>query len=53
LKKHPVEHNASDSSVLESAFDEAKPSELTALGAQFVMYTMNEVVPRFGKSTDE
>jgi hypothetical protein len=28
------------------AFDEAEPYELTELGAQFVHYTMNDVVQR-------
>jgi hypothetical protein len=31
---------------MESAFEETKPYVLTALGKQFVHYTMNEIVPR-------
>jgi len=34
------------SGVLKSAFDSEEPYELTALGRQFVHYTMEEVVPR-------
>jgi hypothetical protein len=34
------------SSVLKSAFEGDKPYELTALGRQFVHYTMNEIVPK-------
>ncbi len=29
-----------------SAFDDTKPYVLTALGRQFVHYTMNEIVPK-------
>ena len=31
---------------LETAFEDSKPYELTALGAQFVTYVLNETVPR-------
>jgi hypothetical protein len=31
---------------LESAFEDSKPYVLTALGKEFVHYTMNELVPR-------
>ena len=34
--------------VLESAFENTKPYELTELGSQFVHYVMNEVAPRVG-----
>lgn len=34
------------SPVLESAFEDSKPYELTELGSQFVHYAMNDVVPR-------
>lgn len=34
--------------VLESAFENTKPWELTALGSQFVHYVMDEVAPRIG-----
>lgn len=33
---------------LETSFDNTDPYELTALGQQFVHYTMNEFVPRIG-----
>jgi hypothetical protein len=36
----------SPSPVLESAFEDTKPYELTALGSQFVHYVMDEVAPR-------
>jgi hypothetical protein len=32
--------------VLESAFEDTKPYELTELGSQFVHYAMNDIVPR-------
>lgn len=35
---------------MESSFEDTKPYVLTALGQQFVHYTMNEVVPRIGGS---
>jgi hypothetical protein len=35
-------------STLESAFEDTKPYELTALGTQFVTYVLNETVPRIG-----
>ena len=34
--------------VLESAFENTKPYELTELGSQFVHYVMDEVAPRVG-----
>jgi hypothetical protein len=36
---------------LTSAFDDEKPYVLTALGHQFVHYTMNEIVPRLATAT--
>jgi hypothetical protein len=33
---------------VESAFEDTKPYELTALGQQFVTYVLNETVPRIG-----
>jgi hypothetical protein len=36
--------------ILESAFDDKKPHELTELGTQFIHYAMNEIVPRVGMS---
>ena len=37
--------------VLESAFENTKPYELTELGSQFVHYVMNEVAPRVGNAS--
>lgn len=37
--------------VLESAFENTKPYELTELGTQFVHYVMNEVTPRVSDAT--
>ncbi len=34
--------------ILESAFEDSKPYELTELGTQFVHYAMTELVPRIG-----
>lgn len=39
------------SGTLKSAFDEQEEYELTELGAQFVHYTMNELVARVGAAT--
>lgn len=48
MKKRPSRHIGSNSTTLESAFDDTKPYVLTALGEQFVHYAMTELVPRFG-----
>ena len=37
--------------VLESAFENTKPYELTELGSQFIHYVMNEVVPKVGDAS--
>lgn len=37
--------------VLESAFENTKPYELTELGSQFVHYAMNEVEPQIGHAS--
>lgn len=37
---------------LESAFDDTKPYVLTALGKDFVHYTMNEIVTRIGSGSE-
>lgn len=47
VKKEP-QRKGENTGVLESAFEDSKPYVLTALGKQFVHYTMNEVVPRVG-----
>lgn len=40
------------SPVLESAFEDTKPYELTDLGEQFVHYVMKEVAPQIGDSSE-
>jgi len=37
--------------VLESAFENTKPYELTELGSQFIHYVMNELVPKVGDAS--
>lgn len=44
-RKTPRQHGSAPST-MESAFEDTKPYVLTALGQQFVHYTMTEVVPR-------
>ena len=39
--------------VLESAFENTKPYELTELGGQFVHYVMDEVTPRVGDANQQ
>jgi len=46
LKKKTPRRKGPVSTTVESAFEESKPYILTALGQQFVHYTMTEVVPR-------
>ena len=46
MRKRPVRNRKISGSVMESAFEDSKPYVLTALGEQFVHYTMNEVVQR-------
>jgi hypothetical protein len=55
VRKKTPRRKGSVSSTLESSFEETKPYVLTALGQQFVHYTMTEVVPRIGdvSSQDE
>jgi hypothetical protein len=49
LRKRPMKRRKGFvTSTMESAFEDSKPYVLTALGQQFVHYTMNEVVPRIG-----
>lgn len=45
-RRKPPVHRKVASPVLESAFDDKKTYVLTALGKQFVHYTMNEIVTR-------
>ncbi len=46
LKKSSRGRSRSGSDMMKSAFDDTERYELTELGAQFVHYTMSEVVPR-------
>lgn len=49
LKKVSSKSNSS-SNIMKSAFDNEEPYELTELGKYFVHYTMDDVVPRLGKT---
>lgn len=44
---------SSSSSTMKSAFDFEDPYELSELGAQFVHYTMTELVPRIGADSND
>ena len=44
--KRPVPRRRVRNPMMKSRFDAEKPYELTALGRQFVHYTMNEIVPK-------
>jgi hypothetical protein len=48
IKKRNFGRASTSSRTMESAFEDTKPYELTALGTQFVHYAMTELVPRFG-----
>ena len=48
LKVNPQRTRRPASRTMVSAFDDGKEYELTELGAQFVHYTMNELVPKLG-----
>ena len=50
--KQPRRRTMSSSRYMTSAFDDGKYYELTALGNQFVHYTMNEIVPRIASESD-
>lgn len=51
LKKARPSRRLPASPIVKSAFDDAEPYELTQLGAQFVHYTMTEIVPKICDST--
>lgn len=51
LRKKTPKRKGPVSSTIESSFEETKPFFLTALGSQFVHYSMNEVVPRIGEAS--
>ena len=46
LKKHPRRSRGHIASTMESAFEDTKPYELTALGQQFVHYVFTDAVRR-------
>lgn len=46
LRKHPRKPRGHAPSTMESAFEDSKPYVLTALGSQFVHYSMTDVVRR-------
>jgi hypothetical protein len=48
VRRRPQRTGRPAQSTMESAFEDSKPYVLTALGKQFVHYTMNEVVTRVG-----
>lgn len=50
LRRRPARHRGPAPTIMESAFEDTKQYVLTELGRQFVHYTMNEVVPRLGKT---
>ncbi len=52
VARRPTTTRRAKSRVLESAFEDTKPYELTELGRQFVHYAMSELVPRLGENTD-
>ena len=49
--KQSRKRSRNNSRFLTSAFDDGKSYELTALGNQFVHYTMNEIVPRIASES--
>jgi len=49
-KRRSAPSRAAASGVMESAFEETKPYELTELGKQFVHYVMEDVAPQLGSS---
>jgi hypothetical protein len=51
LKQQPNKRTA-PSPVMKSAFDDEKAYELTELGAQFVRYTMEGIMPKIGTPPD-
>jgi hypothetical protein len=50
LKRQQLKSHIHTSQTMESAFEETKPYVLTALGEQFVHYTMTELVSRIGSN---
>jgi hypothetical protein len=53
LRKHPRRSRSSVPSTMESAFEDSKPYVLTALGQQFVHYTMTDTVRRIGSGENK
>jgi hypothetical protein len=52
LRKHPRRSKGHPPTTMESAFEDSKPYVLTALGRQFVHYTMTDTVGRLGTGDD-
>ena len=52
LRKHPRQSKGRSPTTMESAFEDTKPWVLTALGQQFVHYTMTDTVGRLGNGGD-
>ncbi len=51
VKKSTKGRSSSSSSVLKSSFDDDDEMELSELGGQFVLYVLEELVPRIGDGT--
>lgn len=47
--KHQTKSHSTHSGIMESAFEDSKPYELTELGKQFVHYAITDIVPRIGQ----
>jgi hypothetical protein len=52
VKQRSVKRSGPPSTIMKSAFDDEKTYELTELGAQFVRYTMEGIMPKIGASPD-
>src|SRR4051812_7607778 len=52
VARRPATTRRAKSRVLESAFEDNKPYELTELGSQFVHYAMSDLVPRLGENRE-
>lgn len=47
--KRQTKTHSTHSGIMESAFEDSKPYELTELGKQFVHYAITDIVPRLGQ----
>lgn len=52
FRRHAPAPKQPRSDTMESSFEDTKPYELTALGKQFVHYTMSEIIPRLEGETN-